>query len=41
MVARRENVMSHKVRLLLVDDEAIKRVVMKDQLKEEGFTVDA
>ena len=33
--------MSHKARLLLVDDEPIKRVVMEDQLKEEGFTVDA
>ena len=33
--------MSHKVRLLLVDDEPIKRVVMEDQLREEGFIVDA
>ena len=33
--------MSHKVRLLLVDDEPIKRVVMEDQLREEGFVVDA
>ncbi len=33
--------MSHKVRLLLLDDEPIKRVVMEEQLKEEGFIVDA
>ncbi len=33
--------MSHKVRLLLLDDEPIKRVVMEDQLKEEGFIVEA
>ena len=33
--------MSHKVRLLLLDDEPIKRVVMEDQLREEEFIVDA
>ncbi|MHC5191992.1 MAG: response regulator, partial [Planctomycetota bacterium] len=33
--------MSHKARLLLLDDEPIKRVVMEDQLREEGFIVDA
>ena len=33
--------MSHKVRLLLLDDEPIKRVVMEEQLTEEGFIVDA
>jgi DNA-binding NtrC family response regulator len=33
--------MSCKVRLLIIDDEPIKRLVMEDQLREEGFTVDA
>ncbi len=33
--------MSHKVRLLIVDDEPIKRIVMEDQLREQGFEVDA
>ena len=33
--------MSRKVRLLIIDDEPIKRVVMEDQLREEGFIVDA
>ena len=33
--------MSKKTRLLLLDDEPIKRVVMEDQLREEGFIVDA
>ncbi len=33
--------MSRKVRLLIIDDEPIKRVVMEDQLREEGFMVDA
>ena len=33
--------MSYKARLLLLDDEPIKRVVMEDQLREEGFIVDA
>ena len=32
--------MSKKTRLLLLDDEPIKRVVMEDQLREEGFIVD-
>jgi DNA-binding NtrC family response regulator len=41
MVVRREDVMSHKAKLLLLDDEPIKRVVMEDQLREEGFIVDA
>jgi DNA-binding NtrC family response regulator len=41
MLVRREDVMSHKIRLLILDDEPIKRVVMEDQLKEEGFIVDA
>lgn len=33
--------MLHKARLLILDDEPIKRVVMEDQLREEGFIVDA
>ena len=33
--------MSYKARLLLLDDEPIKRVVMEDQLREKGFMVDA
>lgn len=33
--------MSHKVRLLILDDEPIKRIVMEDQLREQGFEVDA
>ncbi|MHC4387543.1 MAG: sigma-54-dependent transcriptional regulator [Planctomycetota bacterium] len=33
--------MSCEVRLLIIDDEPIKRLVMEDQLREEGFTVDA
>ncbi len=33
--------MSHKTRLLIVDDEPIKRIVMEDQLREQGFEVDA
>ena len=41
MVAGREGVMSHKARLLVLDDEPLKRSVMEVQLREEGFTVDA
>jgi len=33
--------MPYKAKILIVDDEPIKRVVMQDQLTEEGFTVDA
>lgn len=33
--------MSHKAKILLLDDEPIKRVVMEDQLREEGYIIDA
>ncbi|MHC4110531.1 MAG: sigma-54-dependent transcriptional regulator [Planctomycetota bacterium] len=33
--------MAQKVKLMIVDDEPIKRVVMEEQLKDEGFIVDA
>ncbi len=33
--------MVQKVKLMIVDDEPIKRVVMEEQLKDEGFIVDA
>ncbi|MHC4538067.1 MAG: response regulator, partial [Planctomycetota bacterium] len=33
--------MAQKVKLMIVDDEPIKRVVMEEQLEEEGFIVDA
>lgn len=33
--------MSHKVKLLILDDEPIKRIVMEEQLRERGFEVDA
>ncbi len=33
--------MAHKAKLLIVDDEPLKRVVMAEQLKEEGYVVDA
>ena len=33
--------MPHKAKLLIIDDEPIKRIVMEEQLREEGFIVDA
>ncbi len=33
--------MSHKATLLILDDEPIKRIVMEEQLREQGFAVDA
>jgi len=32
--------MAQKVKLMIIDDEPIKRAVMEDQLREEGFMVD-
>jgi DNA-binding NtrC family response regulator len=41
MVVRRTNVVLNKTRLLILDDEPIKRSVMEVQLRDEGFVVEA
>jgi DNA-binding NtrC family response regulator len=33
--------MAHRAKLLIIDDEPIKRTVMEEQLREKGFRVDA